>query len=373
MSQPAFRPFSRRAERMFQRGVAAAQGGQRIAAAGLLRQAVRLDPEHEQAWLWLSGVVDDRDDVAFCLRAVLRINPENERARQGLSQLDSWSPAVTPSPLSAREYLRRLPSAWNADAASRSTTGWWVAWRDTRIALRSLIVLLWLLPLVLFAITGSLRAIIEMQAPPNLVTYRDLLLPTVAQTAAPVASVAPVPDTIAAAEMPDTPLEPTGEPLSSVVVPAANLEAYYRQVTQERDRLQQAVREYRTTTEESGTVLARVVAARRLSDEVGRGYAALAAIEPPEAAAQAHRMYLEGLANEGQALQDLLEYYSSYDATAANRAALRLQEAHSQIANARAGWDAVAQHLSTNGNAATSDPAVLPLLESTQSPDQSHQ
>lgn len=368
MSQPAFRPFSRRAERMFQRGVAAAQGGQRIVAAGLLRQAVQLDPEHEQAWLWLSGVVDSREDVAFCLRAVLRINPENERARQGLSQLDSWSTSVAPAPLTARDYLRRLPAAWNTDAASGSTTAWWIAWRDTRIALRSLIVLLWLLPLVLFAITGSLRAIIEMQALPELVTYRDLMLPTAAPTSAPVATMPPVPDTVVAAEIPAVAPEPTGEPLSSVVVPEANLdlEAYFRQVTQERDLLQQAVRDYRTTTEASGTVLARVVAARRLSDEVGRGYAAIAAIEPPAAVAQAHRMYLEGLAQEGQALQDLLEFYSSYDATAANRAALRLQDAHTQIANARAGWDAIAQDLAKNGGPATSDPAVSPPRGSDQ-------
>lgn len=372
MSQPAFRPFRRRAERMYQRGVAAAQGGQRIAAAGLLRQAVRLDPEHEQAWLWLSGVVDTRDDIAFCLRAVLRLNPENERARQGLSQLDSWSTSIAPAPVTAREYLRRLPNAWDIDPPSGSTTAWWIAWRDTRVALRSLIMLLWLLPLVLFTITGSLRAIMEMQALPNLVTYHDLTLPTTAQTSAPLETVSPGSDIISAENRPDAARVPTSEPLSSVVVPEANLEAYFRQVTQVRDLLQQAVREYRTTTEGNSMILARVAAARRLSDEVGQGYTSLAAIEPPAAVAQAHRMYLEGLAHEGQALHELLEFYGSYDATAANRAALRLQEAHTRIANARASWDTVAQDLSKNGNAATSDLAVSPLPVSTQSPGQSH-
>ena len=45
----------------------------------------------------------------------------------------------------------------------------------------------------------------------------------------------------------------------------------------------------------------------------------------------------------------------------------------SAAANARAGWDTVAQDLSKTGNVTTNDPAVLPPLESTQSPDQPHQ
>jgi hypothetical protein len=356
---------------MFQRGVAAASGGQRIAAAGLLRQAVRLNPEHEQAWLWLSGVVDDRDDVAFCLRAVLRINPDNERARQGLAQIDSWSAPTASAPLTARDYLRRLPTTWNADASPHSTTAWWMTWRDTRIALRSLVVLLWLVPLILLAITGSLRAIVELRALPDFVTYRDLLVPTAMATSISVATSPTDSSGNVAAEAPSAEPEPTSEPLSIDLLPDdSGLEQYFREVTQQRDLLQLAVEEYRTATEQSSTVLARVVAARKLSDAVGQGYVALAAIEPPAEAAQAHQMYLDGLTQEGQALQDLLAFYSDYDATAANRAALRLQEAHARIANARAAWDAIAQQLSTSSDTATTDRAVSPLHESTRSPDQ---
>jgi len=107
MPQSVSGPGSGRAELMFQRGVAAAIGGQRITAADLLRAAVRLDPQHEHAWLWLSGVLDDRDDVVLCLRAVLRINPENRRARQGLAQLNSSSTPVGDTQPAARQDLKR--------------------------------------------------------------------------------------------------------------------------------------------------------------------------------------------------------------------------------------------------------------------------
>jgi hypothetical protein len=197
---------------------------------------------------------------------------------------------------------------------------------------------------VLFAITGSLRAIIELQGLPNFVTYRDVMLPTAlpAATSPPIAVVEPAGD-VAVAVAPGEPT-PTGEPLNIDIVPGEpGIEAYFRAITVQRDRLQKAVQDYRTATEQSQTVLSRVVAARKLSNEVGLSYAALAAVEPPAEAEQAHRMYLDGLAKEGQALQDLLDFYSSYDTTAANRATLRLQEAHAQIANARAAWDALVQ------------------------------
>lgn len=374
MSQSPFRPFSRRGDRMFQRGVAAAIGGQRMAAAGLLRQAVRLDPEHEQAWLWLSGVVDGRDEVALCLRAVLRINPDNERARQGLAQLDSWVAPATSTPLTARDYLRRLPTAWNAEIAARQTTAWWLVWRDARIALRSLIILLWLLPLILFAITGSLRAVIEFRALPDFVTYRDLILPTAAPASQPQATSPRLPVDVASSDPPGLDPSPTSEPLSIVVMTDnADLEAYFREITQQRDLLQLAVKQYRAATAESRTVLARVVAARRLNDEVSRAYTALVKIEPPTVAEQPHRMYLEGLTNETQALQHLMTFYSNYDPTAANRAALRLQDAHEQIANARAGWDALAQQLVQHEGAATNDRVVSPRPGPTQSPVQPRQ
>ena len=79
----------REAAQLFVRGVAAARGGQRRLAAVLLSRVVQLDPQHEMGWLWLSGVLDDPKEIAFCLRSVLAINPHNERAQRGLAWLKS--------------------------------------------------------------------------------------------------------------------------------------------------------------------------------------------------------------------------------------------------------------------------------------------
>ena len=327
MPQSASGPGSSRAELMFQRGVAAAIGGQRIAAADLLRAAVRLEPEHEHAWLWLSGVLDDRDDVVLCLRAVLRINPENKRARQGLAQINSWSTPVGGVQPAARDYPRRSPAPWAAAAAPQPEP-WWVAWRPTHRSLRVLVVLLWLLPITLLTITAAARIMIETGPRPGFVFPRAQLLPTMPAASPTGAMTAVLRGNTTVAEE-----------------PGAVIESYFRAVTSERARLRAAVHDYRGATEQSQTMLARVDAARTLSDQIGQAYATLQAIEPPATAARAHHLYLEGLATEQQALQDLLAFYGDYNAADANRAAIRLQEARDHISNATATWDAVASEM----------------------------
>lgn len=56
-------------------------------ARGLLLQVIERDESNEQAWLWLSGVVDDPQDMQVALANVLTINPGNEPARRGLEML----------------------------------------------------------------------------------------------------------------------------------------------------------------------------------------------------------------------------------------------------------------------------------------------
>lgn len=73
------------------RGIAAARAGRRSEARALLLQMVEQDERNEQAWLWLSGVMDDPEDVRTCLENVLELNPNNARARQGLEWLNARS------------------------------------------------------------------------------------------------------------------------------------------------------------------------------------------------------------------------------------------------------------------------------------------
>ncbi len=72
---------------LVEKAIAAYKAKQKSQARELLMQAVDLDDKHEQAWLWLSAVVDLVEDQQVCLENVLTINPKNDRARKGLEEL----------------------------------------------------------------------------------------------------------------------------------------------------------------------------------------------------------------------------------------------------------------------------------------------
>ena len=83
---------------LLQQGMAAARRGDRAQASSLLQQVLELDERSEQAWLWLSGVVDDPADAITCLENVLTLNPNNAAALKGLSHLQEQG-ALRPSPV----------------------------------------------------------------------------------------------------------------------------------------------------------------------------------------------------------------------------------------------------------------------------------
>lgn len=86
-------------EILLQDGIRAARAGQREQARNLLMQVVQADERNEAAWLWLSGVVDDPEDVRICLQNVLDINPKNEKAQKGIAWLNAHHPvAVSAAP-----------------------------------------------------------------------------------------------------------------------------------------------------------------------------------------------------------------------------------------------------------------------------------
>jgi len=62
-------------------GIAAAQAGDADRASELLMRVVDVDEYNEQAWLWLSSVVDSDTDREVCLENVLAINPDNKLAK----------------------------------------------------------------------------------------------------------------------------------------------------------------------------------------------------------------------------------------------------------------------------------------------------
>lgn len=64
---------------ILRRAVQAARNGRELTARDLFQDVVRLDPNNEVAWMWLSGLLDSLEDrIAACER-VLSINPGNRQ------------------------------------------------------------------------------------------------------------------------------------------------------------------------------------------------------------------------------------------------------------------------------------------------------
>jgi hypothetical protein len=80
---------------MVQAGVREFRSGRKEEARTLLMRAVEIDQYNEQAWLWLSAVVETVEEQRTCLENVITINPSNERARQGLQSLSQKSGSVS--------------------------------------------------------------------------------------------------------------------------------------------------------------------------------------------------------------------------------------------------------------------------------------
>jgi hypothetical protein len=113
-------------DRMLYEGAVAVREGRHGDAQGLLLQVIERDEQNEQAWLWLSGAVEDPADQQVALENVLAINPSNTAAREGLAWLrerygelggaatpgGEWQP---PAPLPA-DFVAEL-ACWQCGAS----------------------------------------------------------------------------------------------------------------------------------------------------------------------------------------------------------------------------------------------------------------
>jgi hypothetical protein len=89
--------MSTNADAMIRAGVDAYRAGDKAKARQMLEKAIELDQYSEMAWLWLSAVVESKEEQQTCLTNVLVINPENERAKQGLKSMGIDPAAVLAS------------------------------------------------------------------------------------------------------------------------------------------------------------------------------------------------------------------------------------------------------------------------------------
>ncbi|MCU0497053.1 MAG: hypothetical protein MUF87_06840 [Anaerolineae bacterium] len=89
--------MSANVEAMVKEGIRAFKANKKEEARALWEKATELDQYNEQAWLWLSAVVETDDDKRTCLENVLFINPNNANAKKGLEMLDAES-TKSPAP-----------------------------------------------------------------------------------------------------------------------------------------------------------------------------------------------------------------------------------------------------------------------------------
>src|SRR3990172_5616055 len=68
-------------------GIDAARAGERGKAREKFTRLLRQDQKNEQAWLWMSSVVESDRERIYCLNNALKINPNNRTAKRGLALL----------------------------------------------------------------------------------------------------------------------------------------------------------------------------------------------------------------------------------------------------------------------------------------------
>jgi hypothetical protein len=74
-------------ESIMQLGIEAARDGNKDEARNLFRLLTREEPNNSQAWLWLAGVAENREERQYALERVLDLEPGNEMAYKGLQAM----------------------------------------------------------------------------------------------------------------------------------------------------------------------------------------------------------------------------------------------------------------------------------------------
>lgn len=328
------------AVRLYQRGVAAARGGQKRVAAGLLTRSVQLDPRNERAWLWLSGVLDDPHQIAFCLRSVLKLNPTNERAQKGLRWLEERQLLNgTPRPAPVLDVQIDAPAEQRE--VREHSESWWVNWRQSRRDTHRVRIVLWSLPIVLLCL--------------SLLIYQTFAFAveqsTQPQTAPAVLSVA-----VKSENLRTSKTEPVLEAETSSIREVRMI-SYMSTLEPLRQQLRNAVDSYRNATSQpGGASVGHVAAAQKLRAQVEHAYTTLQELTPPTDLQAAHTAYVQGLGLELEAIDALLAFYSSYDVSEVNRAASRFQEAGLYFDRARAALNTSARQIGLSSTVSSYTP-----------------
>jgi len=80
------------------------KAGKKEQGKNILLDILRANPKSENAWLWMSTVVDPIDQKEDCFKKVLEINPNNQHAKRGLASLRKKQLSLQASTSSAAPF-----------------------------------------------------------------------------------------------------------------------------------------------------------------------------------------------------------------------------------------------------------------------------
>jgi len=72
---------------LVQQAMSAIRAGHELTARDIFLEVVKISPQNETAWMWLTGLLDNLDDRIYACKQVLEINPGNVRVGEYLDQL----------------------------------------------------------------------------------------------------------------------------------------------------------------------------------------------------------------------------------------------------------------------------------------------
>ncbi len=103
--------------------IAAARAGERQTAKQILSAIVAEEPSNAEAWLWLSGVVDDPAEQRLALERVVALEPDHARANHGLQWLREHHPEVFMLAPPPAAFVEPPPAPPSADTLPQASLG----------------------------------------------------------------------------------------------------------------------------------------------------------------------------------------------------------------------------------------------------------
>lgn len=208
---------------LLEEAIAAARRGERAKARELLTRVLRYDQKNEEAWLWMSSVVESDRERIFCLNSVLKLNPNSKTAKHGLALLGALPPEMRAG--LGIEVIGVTLDAPSMGGAKQKPRGGFTIRRDRTLEN----VLIILLAVITFAVIGVIvyiRVIVPRLAPPIAATAPLAATGTASDVASPRTPTAAPTPTFPALNITTTPgvtLAPLAEVLKLQFTPTPTI------------------------------------------------------------------------------------------------------------------------------------------------------